>query len=861
MASKRLLILFLVLFPAARLMATHQRAAEITYKWVHGLTYEITVTMYTYTPSPADDSRITLPILWGDNSSSDIPRIQFDPLPDNYTLNVYRMEHTFSGSGTYTISVEDPNRNFGVVNIPNSVNVPMYVESQLVINSFLAPNNSVQLLNSPIDQGCVNRLFVHNASAFDLDGDSLSFKLVNCRGAQGLEIPGYTLPLASTDFTIDPVSGDLVWNTPVLQGEYNVAFRVEEWRQGIFMGAVVRDMQILIGACNNNPPIISLDNSHCVIAGQSLNFDVTATDPDNNKVTLTASGAPLEVQGAATVSPNPATGTPTATASFNWNTDCRHIQKAPYSLLFKAKDNHPEVSLTSFAVTNIKVVGPPVENLLAQALGNGINLTWSYPNCQNILSFRVYRKTGTSSFVPGECESGIPASSGFEFLAQTNGPSTMSFRDDNQNNGLSPGITYCYIVIALFEGETEGMACLPACASLRRDLPVMTHVSNDSLNLMTGKVLLAWAPPSELDENQHPGPYRYEVYRNAPGQTTLIYTGFGLNDTLCRDETLNLNETPTNAIYQVRLLNNDGEIGRSRQASSVKLTATPSDRSIALRWAADVPWANYTTQVFRKNDTQFTLIGNSTTNSFTDFHLINGQQYTYYIMTIGKFDGDGFVQPIHNFSPIVSAIPVDNVPPCPPSVSVETNCTDISNILHIVHPADSCFSDASTLMIYFSPGSRTNFSLLTGIPATETQYLHQGLENVLGCYYVKAADAAGNISEASETICIDWDTCPAYELPNVFTPNGDHINDTFIPFGYPSSNPKSNIDHVDFHVINRWGNIVFKTNDPLINWDGKDIRSGIDCAEGTYFYVCKVIIPSLDGLREQRLQGSITIIR
>jgi len=155
MLSKRLLAFILVLLPVARLMATHQRAAEITYKWMHGLTYEITVTMYTYTPSPADDSRTTLPILWGDNSSSDIPRIVFDALPDNYTLNIYRMEHTFPGSGTYTISVEDPNRNFGVVNIPNSVNVPMYVESQLVINSFLAPNNSVQLLNAPIDQGCV----------------------------------------------------------------------------------------------------------------------------------------------------------------------------------------------------------------------------------------------------------------------------------------------------------------------------------------------------------------------------------------------------------------------------------------------------------------------------------------------------------------------------------------------------------------------------------------------------------------------------------------------------------------------------------------------------------------------------------
>ncbi len=861
-SPKRLLFLLLALLPFTRLMATHQRAAEITYKWIQGLAYEITVTMYTYTPSPADDARTTLPIVWGDNSYSDIPRVVFQALPDNYTLNIYRMQHTYPGSGTYTISVEDPNRNFGVVNIPNSVNVPMYIESQLVINSFLGANNSVQLLNAPIDQGCVNRLFIHNPSAFDPDGDSLSFKLVNCRGSQGLEIPGYSLPLASNDFSIDPINGDLIWDTPVLQGEYNVAFKIEEWRNGIFMGSVTRDMQILIGACNNNPPVISLENNHCLIAGQTLGFEVSATDPDQNKVTLTASGAPLEVQGAATLNPNPATGTPTASAYFNWNTDCRHIQKGPYSVLFKAKDNHPEVSLSAFAVASIKVVAPPVESLTAQATGNGINLNWAYPTCQNFSQFKIYRKTGSSTFVPGECETGLPASSGFELIGSTNSALLMSFRDDNGGAGLSPGITYCYNIIAVFADESESMACQTACASLRRDLPVMTHVSNDSLNLQSGKVLLAWAPPTELDATQHPGPYRYEVYRSWPGQQSLIYTGNSLNDTICRDESINLNELESQAVYHVKLFSNTtGEIGASRQASSIKLRATPSDRAAVLQWEADVPWQNFNSLIYRKTDENFQLIGSSTTNSFTDTGLANGQQYSYYIKTIGQFDSENFVKPIHNFSPIAMVVPVDNVAPCPPQITIETNCDDISNLILFTPPGDTCFADAVTLQLYYSPASRNNYSLLTSFPASETQYLHQGIENVLGCYYIKAVDDEGNVSEASESWCIDWDTCPAYELPNVFTPNGDHINDTFIPFGYPQSNPKSTVDRVDFHVFNRWGNIVFKTSDPLINWNGKDAHSGMDCSEGTYFYVCKIFVQSLDGIREQRLQGSITIIR
>jgi len=83
---KRLGFLLIIAFLGlTELFATHQRAAEITYKWLFGFTYEITITMYTYTPSPADDDRTFLPIKFGDNSIGDIPRIVFTNQPDNYT--------------------------------------------------------------------------------------------------------------------------------------------------------------------------------------------------------------------------------------------------------------------------------------------------------------------------------------------------------------------------------------------------------------------------------------------------------------------------------------------------------------------------------------------------------------------------------------------------------------------------------------------------------------------------------------------------------------------------------------------------------------------------------------------------------
>lgn len=131
---------------------------------------------------------------WGDGTSSILPRVEKTNLPNNITKNVYIGNHTFSAPSNYTISLLDPNRNYGVINIPNSVNIPMYVETTLTINPFLGPDNSPVLLNPPLDNGCVGAPFIYNPGAFDPDGDSLSFKLVPCKGDGDKIFPGFLIP-------------------------------------------------------------------------------------------------------------------------------------------------------------------------------------------------------------------------------------------------------------------------------------------------------------------------------------------------------------------------------------------------------------------------------------------------------------------------------------------------------------------------------------------------------------------------------------------------------------------------------------------------------------------------------------------
>jgi gliding motility-associated-like protein len=104
---------------------------------------------------------------------------------------------------------------------------------------------------------------------------------------------------------------------------------------------------------------------------------------------------------------------------------------------------------------------------------------------------------------------------------------------------------------------------------------------------------------------------------------------------------------------------------------------------------------------------------------------------------------------------------------------------------------------------------------------------------------------------ASDEVVITVSDCGfEFEMPNVFTPDGNLVNDLYVPV------KANNVAVQKFTVFNRWGNIVYEsTNQPII-WDGKS--SGLEVSEGVYFYMVKFV--SLD-LVQHELQGFIHLIR
>ncbi len=882
---KRLLVTLLFVSVLSSARATHQRAGEITYKRLSELKYEVTIITYTQAYSLAD--RNELELLWGDGTSSILPRSNgpagytpagypsdhigeiIGPASDSIRKNIYIGEHTYAGPATYLITLEDPNRNDGIMNIPNSVEVPFFLESQLVINPFVGTNNSPQLLLPPVDKACVGHPYLHNAGAYDPDGDSLSYSFVVCRGEGGEPIPGFKMPnevdqANTSTFTINHATGDIVWDKPTMQGEYNFAFLVEEWRNGVRIGYVTRDMQIRVLACTNEAPEIESLMDTCVVAGDSLTYNIKATDSDFDDITLTATGQPFVLAiSPAVFEQMEDTLYGEATALLQWRTDCSHIKKSAYQVYIKAADDARPVSLFDLYTLNIRVIGPKTENLSALPLGNSITIAWSPNRCTNAVSYNIYRRNGFYGYQPGYCETGVPASTGYRKIASVNGWGNTSYTDNDGGSGLVHGVDYCYIVTAVFPDGSEGIASDEACAHLKKDVAIITNVSIDKTSVNSGEVYLAWSKPTEIDQQQAPGPYKYLIYRSPDitwSNPVLIDSALSLNDTIYFDNPLNTSDNVVS--YRVDTYNDTPGlrflIGESQAASSVFITFAPGDEKLRINFNLNTPWINNQFVVFRQNKTTLAWdsIGYTDQNYFIDMNLVNGETYCYKVKSIGSYGTDGITDPLINWSQEACGIPVDNEPPCPPVPVLNTDCSTFSNALTWIYPELPCGQDVAGYYIWYKSPKDTALAVIDSVFGIHsTTFLHGPLSTIAGCYAVSAFDSIGNVSALSDTLCIESDTCRGYTIPNVFTPNGDTYNDYLVPFPYTS------VERINLEIYNRWGRLVFKTEDPAIKWDGKILNTNQPASDGVYYYVCDVYEITLLGTVKRTIKGTVTILR
>ncbi len=852
------LVVILFLFCGAYYSyATHNRAGEITYRQISQYTFEITVITYTATGPMWTADRPELEVFWGDNTSSVLPRVEEVYLPDYYKRNKYIGTHTYPGPGVYVIVVEDPNRNLGIDNIPNSVNTVFSISTTMIINPQIGFNNTPILTQPPVDKAAVGQRFVHNPGAYDPDGDSLSYKLTVCRADNGEPIVGYTFPEASNEFYVDEITGDLVWDAPIRVGVFNVAMLIEEWRFGMKIGEIIRDMQIEVYDTDNRPPVVHADDVLCVLAGTHIKYWVSATDPDGDNITLTANGAPFVMPDAITVFDSVTTSPGFAQGQFRWLTTCADVRRQPYVVNIKAQDDASPVSLVDIKSIYIYVVGPKIENLTAEPTTTSIMLDWDLYSCSEITGYNIYRRISPTGFVPDTCEVGVPNELGYTLIDFVEGRENYWYLDNNKGAGLPQGHEYCYLVTAVFPDGVEGYASDEVCAKLVRGIPTITNVSVLATDSQNGEIYVAWSKPTEYDSIAAPGPYQYVLYRSESywGENPQEIAVFdNINDTIFYDSLLNTLENPYS--YKVEFYNNESGnrflIGTPHIASSVFITFEQYENALLVSFNKNVPWVNNEYIVYRKNplSSDFDSIATVSDKFYFDDNLINDEEYCYYVKTIGSYSIEGIVDPIINFSQENCEITIDTVPPCPPVLSGYSECDSLYNHLIWIYP-DTCKNDVKYYNVYYTPVLDGDYELVGTTTVNENIFLHYPDFSIAGCYYITAVDSFNNQSLRSNVICLD--DCSYYELPNVFTPNDDGIDDFFRP------GPYYFVEKVDMKIYNRWGQLVFETTDPDINWDGRNYRNNKPVTTGVYFYLCDVYERRLTGLEVRHLHGFIHV--
>lgn len=189
------------------------------------------------------------------------------------------------------------------------------------------------------------------------------------------------------------------------------------------------------------------------------------------------------------------------------------------------------------------------------------------------------------------------------------------------------------------------------------------------------------------------------------------------------------------------------------------------------------------------------------------------------------------------------------------SVTISRNRCFVSDTVEVevrspfvrIAPNDTFICEQETLELSASSNFESQFSWSTGDRGNRITIDREGI------YVVTASNVCGVQTDSVWVEQVICDCQPV--MPTAFSPNGDGRNDVFLPLLQSACLTKS----YELRVYNRYGQVVFSSNQPGVGWDGTYLN-GRTAELGVYYYILK--LESSYGNRPPVLaKGEVTLVR
>lgn len=285
----------------------------------------------------------------------------FLPVQSAYGVEVYTYHDTITlpANGYYKISYSECCRNGAIINMSSPLNENMVLATYINVDS-ASPNSSPSYLTPPVSYLPAHTLWSYNPLPFDPDGDSLTWSLAtplsgggsNTYPVNGYEYLSDTLYSDSAGvFSLDSITGSLSWQAK-MAGNFVASFIIEEYRNGVKIGEMRRDMQFIVtpDTSNSMPQISNMQSVPTnsggypyvkIYPGQNYQLHLLANDADPNDVlSMITYGEAFSLNLSPALFSYNTTGNGNEIEGiFSWTPDITHVRKAPYLTVFRTSDN------------------------------------------------------------------------------------------------------------------------------------------------------------------------------------------------------------------------------------------------------------------------------------------------------------------------------------------------------------------------------------------------------------------------------------------------------------------------------------------------------------------------------------------